>query len=81
MSGALLATATGKLLVPLSHNAGEFWARRGFLKKPGTIRVIIGEPITSAGKDARELTEEVRRAIAAGLSKISNRSETGSTRE
>ncbi len=33
VSGALLATATGKLLVPLSHNAGAFWPRRGFVKK------------------------------------------------
>jgi 1-acyl-sn-glycerol-3-phosphate acyltransferase len=70
VSGALLAAATGKLLVPLSHNAGDFWPRRGFLKKPGTVRVIIGEPIAPAGKNARDLTEEVRRAIEAGLSEI-----------
>jgi 1-acyl-sn-glycerol-3-phosphate acyltransferase len=67
ISGALLATATGKLLVPLSHNAGDFWARRGILKKPGTIRVVIGKPIDPAGKDPRALTEEVRQAIEAGL--------------
>ncbi len=70
VSGALLATATGKLMVPLSHNAGDFWPRRGFVKKPGTVRVIVGEPIASAGKNARDLTEEVRRAIEAGLSQI-----------
>ena len=70
VSGALLATATGKLLVPLSHNAGDFWPRRGFLKKPGTIRVVIGEPLAPAGKNPRDLTEEVRRAIEAGLSRI-----------
>jgi 1-acyl-sn-glycerol-3-phosphate acyltransferase len=70
VSGALLAAATGKLLVPLSHNAGDFWPRRGLLKKPGTVRVIIGEPIAPAGKNARDLTEEVRRVIEAGLSRI-----------
>lgn len=70
VSGALLAAATGKLLVPLSHNAGDFWPRRGFLKKPGTVRVIIGEPIAPAGKNPRDLTEEVRRVIEAGLSRI-----------
>jgi 1-acyl-sn-glycerol-3-phosphate acyltransferase len=70
VSGALLAAATGKLLVPLSHNAGDFWPRRGFLKKPGTVRVIIGEPIAPAGKNARDLTAEVRRAVEAGLAKI-----------
>ena len=70
VSGALLATATGKLIVPLSHNAGVFWPRRGFLKKPGTIRVIIGEPISPVGKNPRELTQEVREAIEAGLERI-----------
>jgi 1-acyl-sn-glycerol-3-phosphate acyltransferase len=70
VSGALLAVASGKSLVPLSHNAGTFWPRRGFLKKPGTIRVIIGEPIESVGKDARELNEEARQSIEAGLARI-----------
>lgn len=69
-SGALLAIASGKLLVPFSHNAGAFWPRRGVLKKPGTVRVVIGEPISPVGKNARDLTEEVRSAIEAGLAKI-----------
>jgi len=69
-SGALLAIASGKLLVPFSHNAGAFWPRRGVLKKPGTVRVVIGEPISPAGKTARDLTEEVRLAIEAGLATI-----------
>ena len=70
LSGAMLATATDKLMVPLSHNAGQFWPRRGVVKQPGTIRVIIGEPIPCAGKSPRELTEEVRRSIEAGLARI-----------
>ena len=69
-SGALLATATGKLLVPLSHNAGRFWPRRGIVKKPGTVQVVIGEPIAADGKNPRQLTDEVRRAVDAGLAKI-----------
>jgi 1-acyl-sn-glycerol-3-phosphate acyltransferase len=69
-SGAMLATATGRLLVPLSHNAGEFWPRRGIVKKAGTVRVVIGDPITPIGKNPRELTDEVRRAVDAGLAKI-----------
>ena len=70
VSGALLATATGKLVVPLSHNAGNFWPRRGVVKKPGVVRVVIGEPIVSEGKNPRQLNEEVRLAIEAGLAKI-----------
>jgi 1-acyl-sn-glycerol-3-phosphate acyltransferase len=70
VSGALLATSTGNLVLPMSHNAGQFWPRRGIVKKPGTIRVVIGEPISSVGKKPRELNQEVRLAIDAGLAKI-----------
>jgi 1-acyl-sn-glycerol-3-phosphate acyltransferase len=70
VSGAMLAIASGKSVVPLSHNAGMFWARRGFVKKPGTIRVVIGEPIESTGKNPRELNDEIRQAIEAGLARI-----------
>ena len=69
-SGAMLAIATGKLLVPVSHNAGQFWPRRGIVKKAGTVHVVIGEPITPVGKNPRQLTEEVKRAVDAGLAKI-----------
>jgi 1-acyl-sn-glycerol-3-phosphate acyltransferase len=77
VSGAMLAVASGRSLVPLSHNAGTFWARRGFLKKPGTIRVVIGEPIAPAGKNPRELNEEVKQAIEAGLARIASASDVG----
>jgi 1-acyl-sn-glycerol-3-phosphate acyltransferase len=70
VSGFVLATETGKYVVPLSHNAGDFWVRRGIMKKRGTVRVIIGAPIPSAGKDPRELNDEVRRSIEAGLAHI-----------
>jgi 1-acyl-sn-glycerol-3-phosphate acyltransferase len=71
VSGFVLATETGKYVVPLSHNAGDFWVRRGIVKKRGTIRVIIGEPIASVGKDPRLLNDEVKRSIDLGLVRIS----------
>jgi len=70
MSGAMLAIASGKCVVPLSHNAGAFWPRRGFLKRPGTIRVVIGEPIAPDGKNPRALSAEVKQSIDAGLARI-----------
>jgi len=70
VSGALLATETGKLIVPFSHNAGEFWVRRGIVKKPGTVRVVIGAPIQAAGKNPRRVNEEIRQSIEAGLKRI-----------
>ena len=70
LSGALLAIASGRCVVPLAHNAGTFWRRRGFMKKPGTIRVVIGEPIMPVSQDPRELNERVRQSIDAGLAHI-----------
>jgi 1-acyl-sn-glycerol-3-phosphate acyltransferase len=72
ISGALLAGTAGKMVVPLSHNAGAYWPRRGIVKKPGTIRVIIGEPIQPDQKSPRELTEEIRAAIESGLARIAS---------
>ncbi len=57
VSGSLLASRAGCKIIPVAHNAGYFWPRRGWVKKPGTIRVVIGPPIDAAGRDARELNE------------------------
>ena len=55
LGGALLAEKTGYPVVPIAHNAGDYWPRRGFLKRPGTIRLVIGEPIESTGRSAAEI--------------------------
>jgi len=60
VSGALLASQAGVKLVPVAHNAGDYWPRRGLLKKPGLVRVVIGPAIEAAGRDARELNAEVQ---------------------
>ncbi|MDO8704719.1 MAG: lysophospholipid acyltransferase family protein [Sulfuricaulis sp.] len=57
IGGAVLAAATGYPVVPVAHNAGSFWPRRGFLKHPGTIRVVIGPVIDSRGKTAEEIRQ------------------------
>jgi len=58
--GAELAIATGAKVVPVAHNAGLYWPSRKLVKTPGTITVIIGDPIDSTGREARELTEQVK---------------------
>jgi 1-acyl-sn-glycerol-3-phosphate acyltransferase len=65
ISGALLAVEAGVMVVPVAHNAGYYWPRRGFYKKPGTIRVRIGPPIQTAGRDPREINAEAQQWIEA----------------
>ena len=60
VSGTLLAIESGRLIVPVAHNAGYYWPRRGLMKKPGTIRLVIGAPVKAAGRNARELNEEIQ---------------------
>jgi 1-acyl-sn-glycerol-3-phosphate acyltransferase len=60
ISGALLAAATGRKIVPVAHDAGRYWRRRGLLKRRGTIRVVIGPPIDTTGLDARAINEATR---------------------
>jgi 1-acyl-sn-glycerol-3-phosphate acyltransferase len=73
MSGALLATTAGQAVIPVAHNAGEFWPRRGLLKRPGTIRVVIGPPIATTGVDPRVINERTQRWIEAKVAEISGR--------
>lgn len=54
--GAHLAVAAGVPVVPVAHNAGEFWAKNAFVKKPGVITVSIGPAIDPAGRNAAEVT-------------------------
>ena len=55
LGGAWLAAACGAPVVPVAHNAGLFWPRNAFVKRPGTVIVRIGPAIESANRDARTI--------------------------
>ena len=65
VSGTLLASKTGALVVPVAHNAGYYWPRRGLLKRPGTVRVVIGEPVSPGTREVRLVNEEIQAWIEA----------------
>lgn len=73
IGGAALAAATGYPVVPVAHNAGTFWPRRGFLKKPGTIRVVIGPTIHTHGKSAEEINKRAEEWIEGKMGEIEKR--------
>jgi 1-acyl-sn-glycerol-3-phosphate acyltransferase len=58
IGGAALAAGTGYPVVPVAHDAGYYWPRRGFRKRAGTIRVVIGPLIDSHGKTAEQVNRE-----------------------
>jgi len=70
VSGALLASRAGCLVVPVTHDAGYYWPRRGLLKKSGKIRVVVGKPIAADGRDVREINAEAQAVITETLAAI-----------
>ena len=68
--GARLAVATGYPVIPVAHNAGRYWSKRGILKYPGTIRVVIGAPIETKGRKHEEVLAEVKNWIESTVKKL-----------
>lgn len=71
ISGALLAQSNELKIIPVAHNAGDYWPRRGWLKRRGIIKVVIGPPIETAGKSARQASEDVQQWIESTMADIS----------
>ena len=60
-NGAIaISKKTGCDILPVFHNAGKLWPKGSFVKHPGIISVVIGEPISVQGKSATELTKEIK---------------------
>jgi len=57
IGGAMLAAKTQVSVLPVWHNAGSYWQRDSFLKKPGTITVRIGPRIDVLGKKTEEINQ------------------------
>jgi 1-acyl-sn-glycerol-3-phosphate acyltransferase len=59
LGGARIAVQTGARVLPVAHNAGLLWPRNSFLKSPGKVTVVIGEPIDSTGHTPEQLMRKV----------------------
>ena len=62
--GAALAVNAGLPVLPIAHNAGEFWPKQGWAKFPGTIQVVIGPLMHAEGEGPRAIAEINERAFA-----------------
>jgi 1-acyl-sn-glycerol-3-phosphate acyltransferase len=68
-----MAARTGLPVVPVSTDSGRYWGRRAFRKRPGTIRIVIGQPIP-----AQTERKALLRALEAGLTAIDHETSGGS---
>jgi len=71
IGGAWLATHTKTPVLTVAHNAGEYWAKNTFIKKPGVIKMHIGKPIQTAGLKADALNHQVEGWIEAEMATLS----------
>ena len=67
IGGAWLATHTKTQVLTVAHNAGEYWAKNTFIKKPGVIKMHIGKPIQTADLKADALNHQVEGWIEAEM--------------
>ncbi len=70
IGGATLATRTGTPILPIAHNAGEFWGRYAFRKRAGTVQVVIGPVIQAAGRDTLSVNREVEEWIEGEMRRL-----------
>lgn len=71
MGGAVLAAQSGYPVLPVALNAGEYWARKSFIKYPGTIQVVFGSLIESKNRSPQEIIAQVEDWIEATMIQMS----------
>lgn len=71
--GAGLACSGGVPVLPIAHNAGDYWPNNRWIKKPGTIDVYIGDLIATENRGPAEVTCQARDWIEAVLEKTAGK--------
>lgn len=69
-SGGVLAHRAGCPVVPVAHNAGEYWTRNGFFRFPGVIQIRIGRPIDASRLGSAEINQQAEAWIEGQMAEI-----------
>jgi len=72
MGAFIFASRIQHPVLPIAHNAGEYWPKHSFIKYPGTITVSIGESFNALGMDASDVKQKVESWIRQELLTISD---------
>ena len=71
VSGAALAKDAAAPIVPVAHNAGDFWGRNAFAKRPGMVRFVIGPPVDATTQEPKETNLIVQDWVETKMREIS----------
>ena len=70
IGGAWLAHQLKLDIIPVAHNAGNYWKKNSFLREAGVIKVVIGKPINSTTEDPGSLNQKVKEWIETTMTDI-----------
>ena len=70
IGGAMLASKSGYDILPIAHNAGEFWPKGQYVKKAGTIKMRIGPIIKTQGLKIKEINQKAEQWIESTMIKL-----------
>ena len=70
IGGAWLANKSKLDIIPVAHNAGFFWPKNSFIKKPGEISVSIGPVIKTANISPEEANTLAKKWIESEMLNI-----------
>lgn len=68
--GAILASKSEHKVIPVAHNAGEYWPKGFFSRQTGTIVMSIGPAIETKGKKPQEIMQEAECWIETKMKEI-----------
>lgn len=74
--GAVLAKAAEVPIIAVTHNSGDYWLNKRFVKLPGTIDVIIHPPLYLTDMAPAAAMKEVQQRIGDGLVAIHQQNRT-----
>jgi 1-acyl-sn-glycerol-3-phosphate acyltransferase len=70
IGGAALAESSGRPVLVVAHNAGEFWPAHQLRKHPGTIRVLIAPPLSTVEKPRKEINAQAEATMASAMTSL-----------
>ncbi|MDQ4423866.1 MAG: lysophospholipid acyltransferase family protein [Thalassolituus sp.] len=69
--GSMLASRVKAPVIPVAHNAGDFWPNHHWIRYPGTITVVIGAPLDSKDLPTKLLHQQCEEWINQRVDDIS----------
>jgi len=76
MGGAALAESTGRPILVVAHNSGDFWPAHRLVKRPGTIRVVISPLIDTRDLRRRQINAMAEDTMRSGMIELGREPQT-----